>query len=160
MRQVPSWCPAFSGRGTCRGYVDAVLPKLRLIEAFPWRDTGTGKGGTEAGGRQGPGPVTASVQVAHTKRTSSLVWRHMIKIFSPLPLPEAIYCFSAAWPLGQRARRSSRPAGCPGPHRCGRQVWAACLCPAAARDAAALSCLRKRVFSAFTSKAQRCVEYF
>lgn len=78
------------------------------MEAFPWRDTGTGKAGA-AGSRA----VAASVQVAHTKRTSSLVWHHMIKIFSPLPLPEAIYCFSTTSALGQRARRSSRPRDAP-----------------------------------------------
>lgn len=67
----------------------------------------------KARGRRGAGPVAAFVQVAHTKRTTSLVWRHMIKIFSPLPLPEAIYCFSTASPLGQRARRCSRPRDAP-----------------------------------------------
>lgn len=83
------------------------------------------------GGRRGAGPVAASVQVAHTKRTSSLVWRHMIKIFSPSPLPEAIYCFSASSPLGQRARRCSRPRDAPaltgGSGECGQRA-----CPAVA----------------------------
>lgn len=100
----------------------AALPQRCLREAFPRRDADPGK----ARGTAGCGPVAASVQVAHTERTTSLVWRHMIKIFSPLPLPEAIYCFSAASPLGQRARRCSRPRDAPvrsgGTGGCGHRV--------------------------------------
>lgn len=33
--------------------MDAVLPELCPIEEFPWRDAGTGKAGTEAGGPAG-----------------------------------------------------------------------------------------------------------
>lgn len=158
MREVPSWCRACSGRGSCRdlGMLLALLPDGGISLA----GRGDGKGGDGLGGAAGSRAGGASVQVAHTKRASSLLWRHMIKIFSLLPLPEAIYCFSAASPLGQRARRCSRPRGDAPASPVRPASVGSVFVPSRAWPSACLGCLGREVFSAFAWEKQHRVEYF
>lgn len=104
------------------------LPERCPCGAFP-----CGTRGRQGRGRRGPGPLAASGQVAHTERTGSLVWRHMMKIFSPLALPGAIYCFSAAPALGRRARR------CPG------LTGATAACCVRRRPSVSLGCLGRKL---------------